>query len=404
MDYSKLSAEQRVERAAIQVMRDPRFIALSGILMMGDTLIVEKGDRRSPMDTAATNGKNKYFTREFVMGLTEPQLNGLVVHEAKHIMYQHIITWEHLWRQNAMCANMAMDFVINLEIKDADPSGKFIDLPPKGCIDEKYRNMDTQQVFRLLMKEAQGKGGGGKGGSGNEDGDGSGFDFHDFEDADSMTDAEKQELARQIDQAIRQGAILAGKTGGELDRGMIEAMKTKIDWREELREFIVTTCDSKDQSTWRRPNRRWIQHDLYMPTQEGEAIGEILVGIDTSGSIDNEFLGSFLGELVGICEIAQPELVHVVYWDAAVAGHEKYPRAEQHTLIASTKPKGGGGTSPSCVTAFMKEKKIKPMAVVMATDGHVGSDWGGTWPCPVLWLVKGNNSASAANGKTIHID
>lgn len=426
-NYKALSAEKRIERASVQIMRHEKFIALSGILMVGETTVVEKGDRRSPMNSAATNGKDKFYTRDFVMQLDEQELNGLVIHEAKHVMYQHLIIWQRLYKIDGMLANMAADYVINLEIQEADPQGTFAKLPKGGCVSKRFTGMDTQQVFKSLQKtkeeqqkrKEQGKdpqswedkkdgipdltkGGGQPGQPG--DGDGSGMDFHDWADAQGMTKEEKQELSAAIDQAIRQGAILAGKMGGNIDRAMIEAMKAKIDWREALREFLVTSCDNKDQSTWRRPNRRWIQHDIYMPTQEGEAVGELVFAIDTSGSISDEFLGTFLGELASICETVQPERVHVIYWDAAVAGHEVYERDELGNLISSTRPKGGGGTAPSCVTQFMKEKKITPLAAVIATDGYVGSDWGGTWPCPTLWVVKGNPGATASNGMTLHVE
>lgn len=406
-NYKALSAEQRLERASVQIMRHPKFIALSGILMMGENIVVEKGDKRSPMNTAATNGKNKYYTRDFIMDMTEQELNFVVIHEAKHIMYQHLTLWQGLYKQDPMLANMAADFVINNETIESDPQGQFAKMPQGGCADPQFNGMDTQQVFKKLQQMGKGKGKGGKGKPGDGDDDGSGgggFDYHDWEDADSMTESEKQALANAVDQAIRQGAILAGKMGGDVDRGMIEAMKAKIDWREVLREFVVTSCDNKDQSTWRRPNRRWIQHDIYMPTQEGEAVGGILFGGDTSGSIDNEFLGSFLGELASICETVSPEQVDVVWWDSAVAGHEVYKREELANLVSSTRPKGGGGTSPSCITEFMKEKKIKPMCAIIFTDGYVGSDWGGTWPCPVLWVIKGNPSATSSTGITLHID
>lgn len=415
-NYNALSAEQRLERSAVQIMRAPKFIALSGILMMGETAVVEKGDKRSPMGTAATNGKDKYYSRDFVMGLSEQELNFVVIHEAKHVMYQHLTIWAHLYKQDPKLANMAADFVINNETIESDPQGTFAKMPKGGLASPHFNGMDTQSVFKQLQQikqqQQQQKDKGQKVTAGKDRGvpdltgdDGEGMDYHDWEDADSMTDQQKQNLQAAVDQAIRQGAILAGKMGGDIDRGMIEAMKAKIDWREVLREFVVTSCDNKDQSTWRRPNRRWIQHDIYMPTQEGEAVGGIVFGGDTSGSIDNVFLGTFLGELASICEMVSPEQVDVLWWDAAVAGHETYKREELHMLVSATRPKGGGGTAPSCVTKYMKEKKMKPMCVIMATDGYVGSDWGGDWMgIPVLWVVKSNPSATASVGVTLHVD
>jgi predicted metal-dependent peptidase len=126
------------------------------------------------------------------------------------------------------------------------------------------------------------------------------------------------------------------------------------------------------------------------------------VGIDTSGSIGDE-LNNFLSELRSIAEDVQPEVIDLVYWDSAIASHEKYDRSMMGNLINSTKPKGGGGTSPSCVTDWLAREKIVPECFIMFTDGWVGSDWGGNWPCPVLWVVVGNKSASASTGITVHI-
>ena len=92
-------------------------------------------------------------------------------------------------------------------------------------------------------------------------------------------------MARDIDEAIRQGALIAGKTGSGGDRDLVELLKPQIDWREVLREFVVTTCTGSDYSTWQRPNRRYISAGVYMPSGISESIGELVIAIDTSGSI-----------------------------------------------------------------------------------------------------------------------
>jgi predicted metal-dependent peptidase len=105
-----------------------------------------------------------------------------------------------------------------------------------------------------------------------------------------------------------------------------------------------------------------------------------------------------------IAETVRPEKVDLLYWDSEVAGHEEYSETDLPNIVSSTKPKGGGGTSPSCVSTYMKEKRIEPKCVIMLTDGYVGSDWGNEWPCPVLWCIVDNPSAEAPNGKTVHIE
>jgi predicted metal-dependent peptidase len=388
---SKLTAEQRIERCHIDLMNHPNFVAYSGILMIGSV----KVDDKTP--TAYTNGRDVVYGREFISSLTEPELRGVILHENKHKMYRHIATWHHLWKQNARKANMACDYVINLEIVDeGKATGGFVALPECGLYDEKYRGMDSQTVFHLLSDDdEQGNGGNGTGGS---------MDEHGWEDGQTMSAEEVKELAQEIDNAIRQGAILAGKVNGNLNRCFTDLMSAKVDWREALREFVSAVAVGKDDSTWRKPSRRWLQHDIYMPSTISESMGSIVIAVDTSGSIRDEDINKFLSEVVGIMNNVNPEQVHLLYWDSAVAGHEVYGVGDGDRLMASTKPKGGGGTSPSCITEYMKEHKLSPECAVVLTDGYVGNDWGGDWSCPVLWAIVGGCKDVPSKGSVIYVD
>lgn len=384
-----LTAEQRIERCHIDLMKSPQFVAYSGILMIGET----KVDDNIP--TACTNGKDVKFGRDFVGSLNDPQLRGLILHEAKHKMYRHLLTWKHLHNQDPQRANMACDYVINLEIKDeSERSNRFVVLPDGALIDEKYRGLNSAEVFNLLPTQPQGGGGGGSGGEG--------FDEHDWEGADGLNDAEKTELSKEIDQAIRQGAILAGKVGGNVDRSFTDLMSAKVDWKEALREFVSSVSQGKDDSTWRKPNRRWLQHDIYMPSTVSESMGRVVVAIDTSGSIYGEVLNRFISEVASVMQNMNPEQVDLLYWDCEVAGHEVYGLNDADRMTSSTKPKGGGGTSPSCITAYMRKHKIDPVCAIILTDGYVGNDWGGTWSCPTLWTIT--SDIKSPIGQTIKIE
>jgi predicted metal-dependent peptidase len=135
----------------------------------------------------------------------------------------------------------------------------------------------------------------------------------------------------------------------------------------------------------------------------GERVGHIVIGVDTSGSIGGPELAEFLAEVKGIAEEVNPEKVDLIYWDSEVAGHEEYTELEVPNIVSSTKPRGGGGTSPSCMSEYLKEKRIEPECIIMLTDGYVGNDWGNDWPAPVMWTITGGNKVTAPNGKTIHI-
>jgi predicted metal-dependent peptidase len=136
----------------------------------------------------------------------------------------------------------------------------------------------------------------------------------------------------------------------------------------------------------------------------GEKVGHLVVAIDTSGSIGGSELAEFLSEVKGIAEEVNPEVVDLLYWDGDVAGHEVYEGSEVSNIVSSTKPRGGGGTSPSCVSTYLKEKAIKPECIIMLTDGYVGGDWGSEWTAEVLWCIVGGNDDVAPNGKTVHVE
>lgn len=397
-----MSLEQRLQKANFKVINHIKYCAIGGVVMYGKTTI----DDNFP--SAATDGRNVIYGRKFIEKLDDPQLRFLILHENYHKAFRHMSTWRHLWKKNPKLANMACDYVINISLVDLDAGEGFIKLPPDGCFDERFRGMDSGQVYRILEQEQKQQGGGGKGqgqgqGQQGQSGGGSGFDEHDWEGAEGMTEAEQKEVQEAIDTALRQGAILAGKRKGQMDRALGELLEPKINWREALREFVMSIVAGKDQSTWRTVNRRFVAHGIYMPGSYSESVGRIVIGVDTSGSIGGDELREFLSEIKCICETVKPELIDLLYWDCGVAGHEKYGQHELDQLVTSTKPKGGGGTAPSCVTSYMAANNIKPECVIMFSDGHVGGDWGGDWPCPVLWVINGGNKVIAGVGKTVHI-
>ena len=313
MFHKNLTAEQRIERAHVALMNNPLTMAFAGVMMIGKTEV------RDDMPTAATDGVNTIYGRVFVESLSEPELNAVVLHENLHKVYQHAWMWQDLFRQDPNLTNMAADYVINIEIVDAskqDPS--FLQMPSIGCLyDPQYRGMDTMQVFEKLKQG--GDDDNGSGGQGQQ-----GFDEHNWEEAQSMSQEEKDQIKREIDNAIRQGAMIAGKLGGQISRGLEDLMDAKVNWKEQLREFISATCAGKDDSTWRKPNRRWLAEDIYMPSTISETVGRIVIGVDTSGSVGDRELREFMSEVVGLCNSVKPELVDLIYWDSEVAGHEVY--------------------------------------------------------------------------------
>jgi predicted metal-dependent peptidase len=300
-----------------------------------------------------------------------------------------------------MLANAAMDYVINLELANLGKATGVLAFPvvdgkQLGLLDEKYRGMNTKQVYDLLKQQYGGQGSGG----------GEGFDEHDWESAEDMTDEEKKVLEKEIDRAIRQGVLAEKRVGqgaGGRSLELEDLLNPQVNWREVLREYVKSICSGKDASSWRKVNRRFLSSDTYMPTLVSERVGHLAIGVDTSGSI-GDVLTKFLSEVKAIAEEVSPDKVDLLYWDGEVAGHEEYDSSTVANIVNSTKPRGGGGTSPSCVSTYLKAKSIKPECIIMLTDGYVGNDWGQEWEAPVLWVIAGNTNAVAGTGQTIHIN
>lgn len=388
-----LTTEQRLQKAVIDIMASPKYVALAGILMIGDRR-VEDDARKCP--TAYTNGKDEVYGRAFVDTLNDAELRFLVLHECYHKLYRHLTTWRWMYEENARAANAACDFVINVKLVDDNTDG-FATMTGElkiGCFDAKYRGWDSAQVYHDLKKNGGGKGGG--------KGSGTGFDEHGWDDAQEMTAEEKQGLAREIDEAIRQGALMAGKVGSGGNRDLEGLLQPQVDWREVLRDFVTSTCAGSDYSTWRKPNRRYIGAGMYMPSGISERIGEIVVAIDTSGSIGGPQLSAFLSEVASIAETVNPEAVRLLYWDTAVCGDETYEGEEVKNITKSTKPKGGGGTIVECVPQYLQDKQIKAQCVIVLTDGYLGGSWG-EWHHPLLWVILDNKNAVPDVGKAVHI-
>ena len=427
----------RVKKASIALMRHPETALYSGCMMMGKTEV-----KANPRISAYTNGVDKVYGAEFCRDKCkdDAELRALVLHENLHVALRHCVHGRAMHAIDARCAAMAADYVVNgiiVHLKDQT----LCKLPEGGLYDAKYVNWSMYEVFEDLRKECEGddpkdppdepedepedgedEGEDGTDGNPCDDGEpgdepggkkpgkgggqemqrDEGFDQHDF---DGMTPEEQKELHEKVDRALREGALLAGRLGADIPRVISEILTPKVDWRAALRDFVSSTCKGKDEYTWRLFNRRQLANDVYLPTVEDETIGEIIVAIDTSGSIGEVQLNEFAAELLAICETVQPEVVRVLWWDTRVAGEQLFTDKDYKGLVTMLKPKGGGGTHVSSVAEHIAKQELKADAVIVFTDGYVEHDikWG--IEHPTLWLVTMNKGMSVpAGGKMVMME
>jgi len=401
---------RRFKKIKIALMRSPMFVGLSGVMMMGKTEVT------TDVPTACTNGRDEWYNPEFVFQFGDIGTGFIIIHENMHKAARHLHVYTKLHAIDPQITNAACDYWINARIRACDPHETLVAMPRDengklmGLFDEKYEGWTVVQIFNDLREQQQANPPPQQGeGEGEGDGDGQGdggFDEHDWDGASKITEKEAKKLEQDIKQAIRQGQMAAKKMGAgsaasKLELG--ELLKSRVDWKAQLREFMTSTCADKQESSWSRPNRRYLHQDIIMPTLIGEAMHEVVFARDASGSM---FFGNRLtkvtSEMVALVRALGIEKIHLIDWDGAVQPRGVYTSEAFRTAPEVSSVAGGGGTDPRCVAAYLKEKRIKPNAVIMFTDGEVPS-WG-EWEVPVLWLIANRQVITADVGKTINVD
>lgn len=322
--------------------------------------------------TAATNGREVRYNPHFLGELTDEQVTFLVAHECFHPMLEHMY---RLKGRQRMRWNKAADYVINQLLVD-EKVGKFI---PGGCLDANlYRagNGTSEGIYDLLPDD------------GNGEGDAPGGTGSDLEDPGGSPAEQAQAQAEwkvKVAQAA-QAAKMMGKLSANMQRFVDEVLQPKVVWQDVLRRFMQRAKTST--RSWARPNRRFLTQGLYLPSVSGEALGEIVVAVDCSGSISPRDINEFAAEIRAIHEDTKPTAVHVVYFDSKVCHVDHYAPDDALDI----KPHGGGGTAFSPIFEFVSEAAITPVACVVLTDLYC-DDFGPAPDYPVLWVSHGQDKA-----------
>lgn len=382
-----LSAETKLKKAHIALMRHPETALYSGVIMMGKNEIVED------VPTACTNGLDTKYGRQFVDSLRDEELRALILHENLHIALKQLTRFKSEFKDDPQLVNMSADYIVNdmiVNLKDKS----HCKLPEGGLYDEKYHNWSMREVYNDLKQQRQNDP---TGFSAKSDGV---LDEHDFDNAQEMTPQETQQLSESIDRALRQGGILAGKLGNKVPRNIDELLNPQVDWREVLREFVMNQTVGSDEYTWRRYNKRLMANDLYLPSLTNETVGEMVVAIDTSGSIGSEELSAFASELVSICDTACPESIRILWWDTEVHGEQSFTPENYQVIDSLLKPQGGGGTNANCVAEYIAKQNINAEAIIVFTDGYFSTpEW--DIATPTLWLVTDTEDYVPSNGQVV---
>ncbi len=419
--------ETRLKKAHITLMQHPMTALYSGIIASG------KNEVKDGKFTAYTDGINKVYCREYVAEYdNEAKLRGLVLHENLHVALKQIPRHRDLNHDHKML-NYAMDFVVNDVIKNTEGTTGYTKEPivllPDGALyHPMFHNWSVRKVYEYLKQRKEELDKADKNGEqpqpcpqqNNSSTNGEdpnevdvdealrnmdkGLDDHVFADVEEMDAEQLKKLEDSVDKALRQGGMLAGRMGASIPRVIGELLETKVDWREVFREFVQSAMRGKDEYTWRKMSKPYLANNMYLPSMHSETMGELVVAIDTSGSIDNEQISEFASELASICETCNPDKVRVLWWDTKVHGEQVFEG--NYTDIAKMlKPKGGGGTHVGCVNDYIIKSSINAEVLVVFTDGYVENN--PTWELtmPTMWFVTQNSSfVPPAGGRCVTVE
>jgi predicted metal-dependent peptidase len=349
--------------------------------------------------TIGTDARAFYYNPEYIAGLTLEQTQFALAHEALHCALSHFARREHRARDRwDIACDLAINPILIKEGMSAVP-GALYNIGYEGMMAEEIyplvKDNEDQQPHdeHLYGQDSQHSGDSGNAAAAQPDeadaagesggaGTGQGAAAAPPE---PLSEAEKEQLSIQWRQRLAgaaQQAMQAGKLGGSLRRLVDHLLQPQLPWRMLLARYM--TAASRDDYSYMRPSRR-----------EGEAIfpslrsnqTEILVVLDTSGSIKTREMREFVTEVDAIKgQIRARITLHACDAELSAAGPWIYEPWEEFTL--PTDMRGGGGTRFTPVFEWLDRQGDNPDLVVYFTDAE------GEFPkqeprTPVLWLVKG---------------
>jgi predicted metal-dependent peptidase len=291
---------------------------------------------------------------EWVEPLTVKEIMFLLAHEAMHYMLSHALRRQH---RDHRAWNVACDKVINDTLIDAKV-GEFID---GGVTLEDARFGASEQFYDENDDDI------GDGGIGEDVGD-----IVD-ENGQPLDDATVQQLQTQAKIEAIQNAKLAKQTGKlpeSIERLVEEMINVVTPWHEKLERYM--SAKIRDGYSWNRPNRRFVGQGMYLPGYDYvPRMGEVVIAVDTSGSLDSKELALFQGHINRIVDTCTPEKITVLYCDYAIGGTTEYTPDDLPIVL---KPVGGGGTSFKPVFKWLDSYDGDVECLIYFTDGWGDQD------------------------------
>jgi predicted metal-dependent peptidase len=339
--------------------------------------------------TTSTDARSFYYNPAYIDALSLEQAQFLLANQALHCALSHFARRQH---RSRFRWNIAGDHAINpLLVKEG------LTPPPGTLVLDCYEGMTAEEIYPYIDENDSDE----PSESPQHDGDGSGESKEEAkgqEPNDSGRDevggaaepqplsaSEQESLAAQWQQRLAgaaQQAQQAGKLGGILGRMVGEMMQPKLPWRLLLARYM--TQYARDDYSYMRPSRR--EGAMILPSLRS-AQADILVVLDTSGSISEQEIDEFMSEVNAIKGQLRARIVlHACDTALAEDGPWIFEAWDEFRLPKAIQ--GGGGTDFRPVFEWISRQGREPDLLLYFTDA-LGEFPLHEPPFPVLWLVKG---------------
>ena len=416
--------ETKLSAARTRLILDKPFL---GALVL--RLPMQAGDPKW-CKTTATDARTLYYNPTYIDQLSLDQTQFVLAHEAMHCALSHFARRQHRDKHRW---DVACDFAINpLLINDG--------LKPTtdALVLQEYDGMTAEEIYPLLDEnpeqephdqhlydESESEGQGNQppppsapppphqennkenqsneepqqgDGNGSQEqsssGDGSGEDQQAQPDPASsgasqpppLNESERAALAVQWQQRLAgaaQQAMQAGKLGGALARLVDHLLQPRLPWRMLLARYM--TSIARDDYNYSRPSTRR-EGEAIMPSLRS-AQTDLVVALDTSGSIGDNEISEFVAEVNAIKGQMRARIT-VLACDAELAEDGPWEFEPWEEIELPDTLHGGGGTDFQPVFDWTEARDRQPDLLVYFTDAE------GEFPklephYPVVWLVKG---------------
>ena len=358
-----------------------------GIFLLSLRKEIVNGNHSVKTAAVGPNGLNftLYVNENFWKKLSDKEQLAVLSHEVFHLCFFHIT--EHFQASNHTLMNIAMDASINQYIQNLPADCVTVESLSKQCGKNLELKRGAWYYYNELLEYA------------NKNPEFmnqfNNIDSHDMWLGDEMSEAERTLYENQIKSRLKETAEQvvkqAGKVPGELS-SILEAIKNKppvFNWKRYFRRLIGNSITSEIQLTRMRPSKRF-------PDARGIRMKRkpnIMVAVDTSGSISQDDLKDFFSEIHHIWKTGVN--VTVVEIDTKIQKIFEY-KGNQSIEVS-----GNGGTDLTEAITYYKQHHDFSSCIIF-TDGYLS-----TFKLPIcqslIWVItKGGNKVKYP-GQVIYI-